>query len=377
MSGALVAGRRATRALVTLPAWGVWYLEAALSGEHELAGVVAATVGDLALSGTIISAGAFNGRTFARIVAGRGGLARELPAKAYHDDAGVRASTVIRDAMTEAGELVDESTLPSTRLGAHYTRPEGPASTVLEVLAREAWYVAEDGRVRLGARPAGVLPAGVAVSRVDRARGVVELASSKVASILPGVTAEGLLVTDVRHEVTGETGLRTTLWGRRGSATTRRLAGWRKLFEALDPDRPFRGVVEYRVVTREGARVNLQPVRSGLGMPSLRRVPAWPGIPGAEGDAALGSRVLVGWVDSDPSRPYVAAYEGSEGEGYVPEALRLGGPGGLDAARKTDAIAISADELNEAGAMAGMTPVTFASGVTGTITGGSGRVKIA
>lgn len=336
---ASIAGKPATSSLVTIPSWGVWYLEATLSGEHTLSGQVSASIADLSLSGTVLHAGPFNGRTTVTIVGGRGGLSRELPPRAYHDDAGVRVSAVLRDVLREAGETVDESTLPATRLGPHYTRPEGPAHHVLERLAPGGWYVSEAGIVRIGARTPGALPSGVALPRVNQASGTIELKSSSIATILPGVVVEGLTISDVRHETSNEAGLRSTLYGRRGSGATRRLTAWRRLLDALDPDRAFRGDVEYRVVTREGSRLNLQPVRSGLGMPSLRRVPAWPGIPGAEGDAVPGSRVIVGWIDSDPSRPYVKAYEGVEGEGFVPDELRFA-EGTLGVARKTDQIVL-------------------------------------
>ncbi len=370
-----VGGRQALSIVLTIPAWGVWFLEAILSGENALTGALACSVADLALFGTALHSGSFNGRTAVRVVGGRGGLAKVIPAHAYHDDAGVRISTVIRDAMREAGETLDESTLPTTRLGPHYTRPEATAASVLERHARGAWYVAEDGTVRLGARPAAVLPPGVAIEAVDKARGVLNVASSTIATLLPGLTAEGLVVTDVRHEANGDTGLRTTLWGRaRPGATTRRLDSWRRLLEGLDPDRKFRGVVEYRVVTVQGSRLNLQPVRSGLGMPELRRVPAWPGVPGCEGDVVPGSRVLVGFVDSDPSRPYVAAYEGSEGLGFVPTELRLA-RGVAGVARAGDPVEITAAQLSAAGATAGGFPLTLATSILASIKSGSTKVK--
>jgi hypothetical protein len=318
-----IAGKAATSAVVTIPAWGIWYLEAVIAGEHSITGAISCAIADMVLAGTVLHCGAFNGRTYVKVVGGRGGLAKELPPRAYHDDAGVRVATVLGDVLREAGETVDESTLPTTRVGPHYTRPSGTAADVLARLVPGAWYVSEAGVVRVGARPSGTLPAGVAVVTADKSRGTVEVKSSSIAPIVPGVVAEGLTVTDVRHEVDGDAGLRSMLYGRATAGTSRRLTAWRKMLEALDPDRAFRGVVEYRVVTREGPRLNLQPVRSGLGMPSLRRVPTWPGVPGVEGDVVPGSRVLVGWIDSDPSRPYVSAHEGSEGAGYVPDEIRL------------------------------------------------------
>ena len=44
-------------------------------------------------------------------------------------------------------------------------------------------------------------------------------------------------------------------------------------------------------------------------MPDLQRVPVRPGVAGCVATVALGSRVLVGFVDSDASRPYVASFD--------------------------------------------------------------------
>ncbi len=318
-------GHRVTRARVTLPAWGCWYVEASIDSEAALVGAVTIVLADMTLKGTVLSGGSDKGRSHFRIVAGAGGWGETIPRRSYTSDAGVRLATVLGDAAAAAGETLDMSTVgTSARVGPAYARPEGPASRVLELLAPSSWYVGEDGLTRLGRRPLTALTAKVSIASVDRGRAKVVLASDTIAGLVPGVVVEGIEALDVLHEIDADGGLRSTIWGSvDGGASSRGVSALRALLEQLDPARAFRGVTEYRVVTLEGKRVNLQPVRVSTGMPDLRRVLARPGVPGAYGTAALGSRVLVGFVDSDESRPFVASFEDAEGEGFVPTDVSL------------------------------------------------------
>lgn len=346
MSTATLSGYRVTHARAHLPAWGVWWAEASIDMEAELAGPVKLTIADLTLSGTVISGGIGpQGRSSYRIAGGAGGWGRSIAAKSYANDAGLKASTVITDAATACGETVDTATLPTTRLGPAFVREAAPAARVLEQVAPAGWYVAEDGVTRIGRRPAVTLAAPASVGHVDRALGTVALAADSIATIIPGITVEGLEAVDVLHELAPGAALRSTLWGAGISPTSRRLAALRRLFEQLDPRRRYRGIYEYRVVTQEGERVNLQPIRVSVGMPDLSRVPIRPGIPGARADVTLGARVLVGFIEADPARPVVLGFEDAEGDGFKSIQLEIDATtliklaaGVLGAARQTDAV---------------------------------------
>lgn len=355
LSAATLAGLRATSANVQIPEWGCWYADASLDGEHTLSGQVDLVIADLTLRGTVIAGGPSKGRSHYRIVSGKAGWGKALPSKAYANDAGVKLATVLGDAASGAGENLDASTVSSSdRVGPSYVRPAGPAVRVIEHLAPRNWYVGEDGITRIGKRAAKTLPAGVTHGPVDPARRTVTLAGESIASILPGLVVDGMTATDVQHEIGAEGGLRSTVWGRSFTSTSRRRATLQALFEQLDPLRRFRGVSEYRVVTREGKRLNLQPVRVSTGMPDLARVYVRPGVSGCEAEVALGSRVLVAFVDSDPGRPVVTSFEEADGEGFEPTSLTLM-KGLLGVARMTDPV--------QAGPFAG------------TITAGSTKVK--
>jgi hypothetical protein len=127
-----------------------------------------------------------------------------------------------------------------------------------------------------------------------------------------------------------------------GDQTSGALSSLQTLLRQLDPDRAYRGVTEYRVVTLEGERLNLQPVHVSSGMPDQRRVPVRPGVAGCRAEVALGSRVLLGFVNSDPDRPYVASFEDAEGAGFQPDTLSLlaGGSAAAEHVMTTEATAL-------------------------------------
>lgn len=321
MSTATLNGLRVTSARVNIPAWGCWYAEAQVDGEHTLTGSVTLKIADATYAGTVLSGGPRLGRSSYRIVAGAGGWGRPLPKKPYANDAGVKVSTVVGDAAREVGETI--STISSSlRVGSSFERIEGdPASRVLQAVADQAWYVDEAGVTHLGARAAGALVGKVTrLEPVDLARGKVVLGAESIATILPGVVVDGLTAVDVLHEISAQGGLRSTIWGAQAPGS---LSSLSLLAQQLDPDRAFRSVSEYRVDTRNGNRLNLQPVRVSTGLPELKNVPVRPGVSGCDAVAALGSRVLVGFIEGDRTRHYVASFEDPDGDNFQPTSLTL------------------------------------------------------
>jgi hypothetical protein len=322
LNGATLQGHRVTQARATIPAWGCWYADASIDGEHTLTGSVTLKIADLTLVGTVLSGSAAQGRSSYRIVGGKGGWGFTIPRKSYANDAGVKHSTILTDAANECGETL--GTVSTTeRVGPAFVRQEGPASRVLQAIAPQAWYVNEAGVTQLGARAAGALVGKVTrIEPVDRARGKVVLATEQIATILPGVVVDGLTATDVQHDISAKSGIRSTVWFAQSPGP---LDSFRAIIDQIDPDRAYRGVTEYRVVTLSGNRLNLQPIRVGAGMPDLERVPVRPGVAGCHAELTLGARVLVAFIDSDPARPCVVGAEEDDGDGFLPTMLELAG----------------------------------------------------
>lgn len=363
---ATLAGHKITSGRLNLPAWGVTWAEVSLDEEVTLTGRVSLVVADLTVSATVMSGGPGPlGRSSYRLAAGAGGWGATIAAKNYANDAGVKAATVLADAASACGEALDAATLPTTRLGPGWTREEGPAARTLEQIVPAGWYVGEDGITRIGKRAARTLSGATSVVAIDLARRTAVLATETIAALTPGITVQGIEAVDVMHEIAPTGKLRSTIWGTGPATTERQLTAFRRLLEQLDPDRNFRSVYEYRVVTQEAERLNLQPVRVSIGMPDLARVPVRPGVPGGKATHALGSRVLVAFVDASPARPVVLGFEEADGDGFVPTVLELDGT----------AIKIGAGALLAA---ARVTDPVVAGPFAGTITGpGSLKTRIA
>ncbi len=367
---ALLNNNRVTRVRVNLPACGVWHADVSVDGEVTLTGAVTLVVADLTLKGTVIAGGPSKGRSHFRIVGGAGGWGKEIPSKSYTNDAETKTWTVLNDAATAVGEILDALTVPSSlRCGPLFAREKGPAAKLLEQLSPSNWYVGEDGVTRIGKRATKAYTGKATHSDVDLAQGKVTLAAESIAGILPGITVDGLEAVDVEHEMS-PAGLRSTIWGKQASGTSRRVAAMRDIYEQLDPSRKYRGCFEYRVVTQSGDRLNLQPVRVSTGMPDLRSARVYPGVPGCRADVQLGSRCLVTFVDGDPGRAVVVSFEEWDGQGFSPSALEFeaGGQAATEHVLTVEAFTVILHNVIVGLALAGLPATWLASGIiTGVI----------
>jgi hypothetical protein len=313
-----------SRARVQVPAYGLWWADVDLQDPEELSGGVTLQLADLTLVGTIVSGGVHAGRASYRIVGGAGGWGAPLVARGYSDDAGVRVGTVVGDAAAEVGETVEG--VPEVRLGPHYARAAAPATRVLHDVAPSAWWVGLDGVTRFGAREVVTYDGDATRTRTDPAVGVIELAVETLAGLEPGVEVDEFgPATDVEYRL--DAARLTAAVYSSPRATSRRVAALQRLVDALDPRRAYRGLFEFRVVTQSGERLNLQPVRLATGLSDLERVPVRPGMAGLRATVALGSHVLVGFIDADPSRPAVVAFGAPDDPGWAPTDLTLVGDG--------------------------------------------------
>lgn len=352
MTTGTLNGTPCLSAVVHVPAWGLPFADVELDREATFTGAVELVLADATFKCAVVSGGPWLGRSSYRLVGGAGGWGKPIPKRGYHSDGGIKRSTVIADAAAAAGETCEG--IPTGSVGPNWERGEGAASQSLQLLTPRAWYVDADGVTRFGKRAAGTVSDSIARGKVDRAGGFVELMSDAIAAIVPGVVVEGIEAVDVVHELRASK-LRTTIWGSAFAGTSKRLQLWAKLLEQVRPDLRYRGTFEYRVVTQEGERLNLQPVLASLGLPDVGRARVRAGIPGARAEHHLGSYVLVSFVNADPGRPVVVGFEDPEGEGYLPSVLELGPSPRLGIARQTDAV--------------------VAGPFAGTITGGSSTVK--
>lgn len=356
--------RTCTRVRVQWSSLGLWWADVDTpdpgdSPPIELGTRVTITVHDSQYSGTVVSGGDFDGRGAYRIVAGAGGWSREIPSKGYQNDLGVSIATLVADLAQAAGEPTPVGASALGRVGSNYTRKARRASRTLHALMPEAWHTRADGVV-VCAAPLATPYTGEAIERAyDVALGVTRLACDEAGlrGLEPGVTFRGRPpASDVEIVASADTGLAVTLW-HAARPLSRRLAAFAEIMAQLDPRRDYRACYEYRIVGQSGERLDLQPVRRASGMSDLARVPVRPGMAGLKATHLPGSLCVVTFLDADPSRPIVVAFDEADSPGWMPLGLDLGGPGALGVARMTDPV--------------------IAGPFAGTIVSGSVRVKAA
>lgn len=307
MSIAALDGIAAVSASVQIPGHGVWWADVELSEEASLSGSVTLTVLDASFVGTIVAGGPSRGRSRYRVAGGAGAWGAVIQSRSYVNDLGVKRATIVTDAADACGETVDLSGLSGT-VGPAYVRASGRASASLDYVSPRAWHVGLDGVTRFGARASVTLETTAARTRIDEATGVIVLAPETLVGLVPGVVIDGARVADVRHDVTPDDGIRTTLWAARAPGSRRREA-LRAIVRAFVPELRWSGEYEYRVVGQFGARVDLQPVLSSLGMPDLPLVRVRHGVPGASATYTPGALVTVAFINRDPARPVIVAFD--------------------------------------------------------------------
>lgn len=131
---------------------GRWFVDVDFAGPVSLSGAVEVALGGLTLAGTVDASqsGTFQLGTQLRIVAGADGWTKSVKAKHFHNDAGVKASHVVKTTAAEAGEQL--GTIPDRVLGVDFVRAQQTASRVLDLLF-PAWWVDYAGVTQLSARP--------------------------------------------------------------------------------------------------------------------------------------------------------------------------------------------------------------------------------
>lgn len=322
MSVGQLGGNVCTRMRLQVPSWGCWWLDAETTEAVELTpgARVTAQIAERTLQGTIVNGYARDGIAGYRVVGGAGGWGKYLPAKSYHNDAGVKVSTVLGDIAAAVGETL-QGVNPSARLGPHFARLQGetrrPASWGLNYFYPRGWYVADDGTTQVGQRTVVTYSGEGARTATAPAGNVVELDVEALENLAPGVVVDGLPpATDVEIILDARK-LRVRVYSARDGATARRLAAWAKLIDALVPDLKYRGTFEFRVVSQSGERFDLQPVLSALGFDDLELVPVR-GPAGMRAKVQPGELVVVTFINAQPDRPAIIGHDDPEAPGFMP-----------------------------------------------------------
>lgn len=391
---AAVNGQRLTDLRITVGNVGPWYADCDFEAAPDISGRVTITVGDnLTLSGTVDthSSGTYMLRRRVRIVGGAGGWGASVGAKSYQNDAGIKGRLVAEDAARAVGEKIGTFIPAEERVGRAYVREVGAASRALEdTLGGVAWWVDYAGVTHAGPRPATPLDASLyevlAYDPRDRivTLGVDDPGAIKIGSILTERLDAPVTVRALELRVSAAE-LRVLAFVGGTETSHGPLASLMRSIARKSVDDRLWGKYRYRVVRMALERVELQAVRKLVGLPDLLPVSVWPGVAGVVAKLAPSAEVLVEFLEGDRAQPIVTHFAGVDGEGFVPVSLTLGGDAGPPAARQGDAVEVLLPPaiFNGTALISGVpTPMTgvltFPMVKTlGTITGGSGKVKIA
>lgn len=385
----MVGSVPAARVRVVVGNVGAWHVLADLESDEPVTGPVVVTVGTLSLHGTVDAAhsGAYALQRRVRVVAGAGGWGDSVTARAYHNDAGVKAKLVAEDAARAVGESIATFVPAAERLGVNYCRQAGPAVRALEDSAGGVpWWVDYAGKTHVGVRPAVDIPeSAYDVVAYDPAARIATLAIDDPAAIGIGTVIGGPIeapaaVRQLEILVSSDE-IRAVAWVGGADTDPDRLTGLLRAIVERATDRRLWGAWRYRVVRMNGHRVDLQPVRSAAGLPDLTAIDVWPGLAGTHAELAAGAHVLVSFAEGDRAQPIITHVTPHKGNGWIPVSVTIGGDEGPPAARQGDAVEI----LLPPAVFSGMIGPAPASGVLtfpankalGTITAGSGKVNIA
>jgi len=328
-----VANLGLVSALVSLPLSGAWHADLVATppqGETgtALSGTVSVDLDGLTLSGTVLRSSVVDGAVHARIVGGAGRLGAPLPERSYKGTPTVRriVGDILREAATETLAAASSATILDQTLNVWHRVPE-TAGAALSRLVRAhggSWRVLVDGTVLVVGTETWptVAPEHTIVPGSDGAEGLVRVAwhEGTPTDVVPGVTFAGQRIRYVEHELSAD-GLRTTL----------RVEEPRSLLDRL------RAVTSPEVQYSQlwGAVVEKQngdgTVDLVVGTVGIAQVPIRHGIPGLRVLVSQGQRVLVGFEEDDPRRPFAALWgeSGSAEFGTVAIKFATVGVGGV------------------------------------------------
>lgn len=310
-------GIRALKVVLDIPWVGVWVANVELDAEvilplvpmlaNETPAVL--IVGDQTLIGTIDPKGSstFGDKASARVVGGRNGWGKTVPALHFNNPGGaLLSSLVIATTGVSVGEAaVDPSPI---LLGENYARIEGPASSVFG--ARD-WFVdLTTGTAIVASWP--TLPANpLTTSVLDFDMGDKRAVLSSDSIVLPGTiladtrfNGKTYTVRSTRQIFDGS-GNSCEAWC--GDATGDRLVtvigNIVSSFGALAGMKTYL----YRFVSgpSEGKLI-LQGITPGA--PDLNPIDQWTGVSGIQSRILPATEIVVGFAGGDVTQPFIVSY---------------------------------------------------------------------
>lgn len=114
------------------------------------------------------------------------------------------------------------------------------------------------------------------------------------------------------------------------------------LVRELTAHTAYHAPVRYRVVqVGPDGRLSLQIVRKASGFPDVLPVQLQAGMPGGKGKPALGSIVLVQFIEGDPTMPIVTHFARPDDAAFVPTEAALDASALLELGKSADTVKLA------------------------------------
>lgn len=157
-----------------------------------------------------------------------------------------------------------------------------------------------------------------------------------------------------------------------GLSDDRALRSFRDLVRAVLPQLALLGLWEYRVESANGGNVVCSPVDASIGLPGAVTAQVVPSVLGERVTPAVGSIVVLSFLNGDAGRPIVIGGDPSS----PPTAATIGGLAGASGvARQGDTVTISVAQWNAAAPSNGGGPVVISAPMAATISSGSATIR--
>jgi hypothetical protein len=309
-----LSGSAIASAVLRVPRWGAWLADVMLVETPTLTvgSSVVLTLGNLALTGTLLPGGVFGGIAQYSVIGGAGKWNTQVGARSYSNTNGVRLSQVASDLAKDAGELGTVLQVADRVLGGAWVRPAGIASELLRALTAGQWWIDGTGNTNLGPRPATqIAPSTITIGNYDPElkRATAALSDDAVAQLLPGavLTANGLPATlpiDSLIVRVADNALEVELYGQQGLAEL--FAG---LVASLTSGTRYHPAIPGAVVEVSSTTATVRPTPAlAATWPTDSYLPQIPGVPGLSAVLQPGAGVLVAFPAGDPGSPSIVAF---------------------------------------------------------------------
>jgi hypothetical protein len=299
-----------------LPATRVWHIDMTVDcgDASKLNGAVDVDIADgqLIFSGTASIEDVFNGTARARVIAGKGGMAKPAQPKSYQQ---VTVKVILGDLLGAAGEsqsaTADVAVL-ATQLDNWCVTlmPVADAVGLLLDHVGAVWRMLPDGTFWCGHDTWPDSGLAFTVEHDDKAHQQI-VVTLEAPLILPGTALDGRNASYVETHVDHRE-VRSTVWLATAASPDRlrdpAVAMTRSALSHVD----FLGLYRCNVVTQSGQSFDLVPEDERLPPQGFKAVPLRSGIPGLTVQVPAGSTLLLGWLGGDPSQPYCMLWQGGE-----------------------------------------------------------------